>query len=465
MTVHQTPEAHSALTPRALIAAGVAAGTLLLPAACSFSDGSLEHETTTSTTLPEGTIRIDAEPTDSSMYKPVLTVSKDKLGYKDNTIGYPDVQFDQGKPLEKYAVLAEASLDQDGLVMTDKSPAGMDTEILQWFGERLMSRKDLVEEALQSGSIEKVIIGLQNDYMPPKVDNSYGQERARNTGYVNGFYDPDKKAVVLSISTLATQLDPEFVEQYISHETTHSLFADSSVSYFNKLPTNPEVRQTFVDACNGLRQQVTEDTAGKMWLVASYMREVARGQGDVGMKARFSALADQLEEGIWLQSQRIEADPPVEGRQDKVVECAMPRIGQLAKDIADLQGLPQPADNWMDLEQPGAGEKFDDAQTALNDLFKQQTIYRSITESTYNPIQEDMGHPFDNLDELAASTVNLLLSYPKEMAANIAVLPQEEQSQLINLMRLVVDQITVHHSGLSGYLTDAEATLMDELHR
>ena len=76
-----------------------------------------------------------------------------------------------------------------------------------------------------------------------------------------------------------------------------------------------------------------------------------------------------------------------------------------------------------------------------------------------------MGHPHDGLDELAASTLNILVTYPEELADNLRYISETEQTVVCDMMRLVIDTVVAEHPDLSGYLSDREAVFLEELNK
>ena len=85
-------------------------------------------------------------------------------------------------------------------------------------------------------------------------------------------------------------------------------------------------------------------------------------------------------------------------------------------------------------------------------------------ESKYlNGQYDNMGHSYDGVDELAASTTNILLSFPDQLASSISGLPEDQKQAIIDVVRTVIDELVRTNPDIADILHDREASLMEAL--
>ncbi len=463
-----SPERHAILKPEhehfrfrkaAAIVAG--AGVLFLPIACTDSaeHPSPEAATTDATpaVLPEDAYYIEHSinyngEIDKTDPTPLLG-QPDNLGYALDDQGYPDVEYQmvESGSLKgvSYLPLAEITMGKDGLILEDVSPLGLPEETMVWLGDRFINQSEIVSESLESGSTKKYTVALQDD----TYDDSM---RPLETGYISGFYDRDAGNVVVPFSTRATVIDPENFEQTVVHESAHSLFGDSPVSVFSKETPDESTRVEFAQACADLRMQSLQDTATRIYAVQSAIDRWAETQADPNMKARITALSNSMHDNSWWRA--ATQDLP----EEKVDECTVPGLGFINRNLAEQLNLAKPAEGFR--ANDAEIEAFYEADSELVELLRESTLYSVLTEGTYFYEAPLMGHPQDGIDETAASAVNLVISFPDDMALKLKYLPEDQQQVVVRVIRNVIDQIVEHHPDLRGYLAQKEAYFMEQLH-
>lgn len=433
----------------ALLAAGLVLG------ACSSPEAQdTPPVTMTETTILEPGLTVVNEqlPEYPNLY---TTISPSRVGvpsFDSSNIIENYQSIDRGGTPERYLPLLTISLRDNELIADDTSPLGMDEDTIDWFGERVATHAPLLRAALQSGRMDSIVIALDDD----QYDES---GRPRETGFVSGYFDADTKSTVFEISTHATILDAGVMDQYLVHEGIHALFASNQLSYFSEETADPALIETFQAACMNLRSLAVQNINSGMHSTVRDLKTMADNQVDPAMTARYQALHDTVANGSWADVQPTLTTPS--DSADKLPACTNPRIGQMAASLASQLGLPATNPDLRNPIDSLAFDGYDEAQSTYDDLMKGKSLYRVFSESTYLYEAPAMGHPHDSFDELVASTMNALISFPEDFALKVKYLSNPaEQQAVIDMVRLTIDQTRETNPDLQGYLSDIEAKFL-----
>jgi hypothetical protein len=443
----------------------VAAGMLIVPACAAEASHQAEPTSieSTTTTSPKNRLEVSAELNKNDQYSDTasLYIDNQVLGYRTFDDGTPDAKYAEveshmdGK--EKYLPLAEVTLRDNKIVIEDVSPEGIEEDTLSWFGKRLANREELVKEALESGALNSIIFALDDD------NYDFMEDRARETGYIFGYYNGKNKTNVFEISTKTYELDAEYFEQYITHEVTHGLFRQSSISDINEATKpDPDTLDKFVKACDDLRTIYAEEARYRLGSVINSLGRFVYASKDPDTQARYAALLNAFTQNSWVEAQPKLGDTNLLF-EDKVPNCTFYHLGAMARNLAVELKLPEIGKAAMKGGPDKSMAYYDEAQTALDEFFRTDSIYRMFTEANYQYVSEAMGHPHDNLDELAASTVNILISYPDTLAIKLRYLDEDKKVAVLNVVDVVVGEVVRNHPNLKAYLSEARSKLLEQL--
>lgn len=404
----------------------------------------------------------DQDPAaESDEYIPDLFVN-------ERYMGLPSSEPEQLNPLykqyereyggsDKYLALMEARVEGDSLVIKDVSPEGADQEITDWFAERIV-QNPLAETMLRKGG--KITFALDDDEYASSED-------VMSIDGVYGYYVAENKELVFEISTHSSSLSAEVIDQYLTHEATHMLFGSTDVSVFSE-ESKPQPKQlaAFRAACNTLRTRVLEGVKDRAIYVEQYLERYVDLEDDPNGAARYRLLIEYIKNGEWTGIVPTSAEPMLVDKRDKVPECVVAPLGVMQNFLGESHGLPKPApyDSSVEFDDE-AHDAYSDAQSEFQDLLREVSLYSILTEGSYIHQMPSMGHPHDGLDELAASTLNILVTYPEELADNLRYISETEQTVVCDMMRLVIDTVVAEHPDLSGYLSDREAVFLEELNK
>lgn len=444
----------------------VAVGSLLM-GACSSPENTKPASTTETTAQDQSPEIVGFEVVKSHETDSPVAVSLEQLGIPGPDYFLSDSfkidKQDDGRSVTGYAPLMEVALTDEKVILTDVSPSGVNEDIAQWFTRRMGARAELVSTALSSGSIEKILIVTHDDYglHDESTTENHTKEYDAGEGFVFGYFDPDTKRVVLDISPYAFQLNPGFIEQYLTHELSHALFAGSSLSYFSDKTPEPASQAAFNKACETFRSYALEQIVPYLDPVTDATRRFAEGEQNPDLAARYSAVVTALQDGTWKNLQPTPENNEVLSNGnpenlDKEPNCAVARPGNMAFLIGEQQGLPEPDKLNLDSNTSGA---FDEMIDGYNELIRTVSNYRVFTEATYEKAAALMGHPADNWDELAASVVNTVISYPQSLAEQMDRLEPNHKEVALQIVRLVTSELVKAHPELKPYIMARQTNL------
>lgn len=432
---------------------------LLLAACASGGEATPASETTATTQITqEGVYEVTSESNETAQQAIPLYIDASRLGFsteESQQKATMNVETELG--LMTYAPFARVDLQDDKLVLTDSSPDGMKPEDAAWFTARVAALEEPVKEALK-GNIDSIVFAL---------DERESSDIEREAGYVYGYLDVKNKQAVFEISPDAGDIEPEFIEQYLTHEVVgHGLFSSASVSSWSKSEASPEVQREFASACANLREAALEGVKYNLQTLEPKLRQISELAPDPVLRQRYDVLADSVRNGDWITLQPTpETASPDASTEQVLPECSVSSIGRMAKIGGDMRALGDPKDGAAANAPEQMYALMDDANVMLGNVIGDMSLYRLLTESQYQYDSEVMGHPHDGVDELAASTLNVTISYPEDFARNLQLVSQDDREAILEVVRLTIDQTAQAHPKLRGYLSDREAVFMEALNR
>ena len=436
-----------------LIVAPVAAALLLSAAGCS------KHAVAKQDSFPADAITLDMsnqtegiEDTDS------LSIDLEDIGIADYVAGQQPkadqyVNSEHAR-LGSHGVLATIEPKEDKIVLIDQSPDGMSDSVKEWFQNSVENNGVLIKTAFKTGSLKKIIVGIENDYDEMQDKPNGDAEQA----LVNGFFeDKTDTAVINFTSNNPEDLDQAATQQLILHEVIHSFFKNSPISTFNPGKVAQSTMNRFMGACKNLRSEAIDVFNENSWQFASSVHTLAALQEDPMMRERFNKVAYNFAGGVAVDANYTYAISEIE----ELNECYFPSLGQIGLETARTHGIPEPGeytptDDFMDT--------YYTVQDELYNSLREDSPYNVLMESKYlNGQYDNMGHSYDGVDELAASTTNILLSFPDQLASSISGLPEDQKQAIIDVVRTVIDELVRTNPDIADILHDREASLMEAL--
>jgi hypothetical protein len=437
------------------IVAPVAASLLLSATGCSAP----EREE-----LPSGAVVLDmSHQSDELRTSDSLYFDLDDIGLANTEAGEQpeatiEAQSDHARALDSYGVLATIELQGDDVVFVDQSPTGISDDVKEWFQDSVETHGQIIETAFRSGSLNALHIGVEKDFDKEQYESDDGDKQA----LVHGFFeDASNTAAVNFTPNNPKTLDRATTDQFILHEVLHSLFKNSSVSAFNNNAIPKNTLQDFVSACTTFRSVAAKDFNESSYQFAGPVNTLALIDLDPIMQERFEKVAIAMAEGTAVKPEY----PYVTTGDNDLNECYFPSLGHIGRQIATEQGLSlQRSSNATPQFSLESGEQYYNIQKNIVEFLTEDTLYKVLTESSYlNGEFDRMGHPYEGIDELAASTLNILLSFPTTYAENIRALDSDEQDAIIDMTRLLIDETVRTNPELRELLVEREAQLLDAI--
>ncbi len=432
---------------------------LLLAACASGGEVTPSSEATATTHITqEGVYEVTSERNETAQQVASLYIDTTRLGFSSEESQQKatmNVETELGSM--SYAPFARVDLQDDRLVLTDTSPDGMKQEDAAWFSARVAALEEPVKEALK-GNVDSIVFAL---------DERESTDIERDAGYVYGYLDVKNKQAVFEISPDAGDIDAEFMEQYLTHEVVgHGLFSSAAVSSWSKGEANPEVQRQFASACANLRGTALEGVKYNLQTLEPTLRQISELAPDPVLSQRYDVLADSVRNGDWITLQPTpETASPDASIEQVLPECSVSSIGRMAKIRGDMLALGNPQEGAVANAPDEMYGLMDDANVALGNVIGDLSLYRVLKESNYLADSEAMGHPYDGVDELAASTLNIMITYPEDFARNLQLVSQDDRDAVLDVVRLTIDQTAEAHPNLRGYLSDREAEFMEALNK
>ena len=423
------------------------------------SVGCSQHTTSSQESLPVGSMTLDmSHQTDGIEDTDTLSIDLEDLGIGDTTPGVPprvrEYESSEHAQYGKYGVLASVELHDDQVVLLDKSPDGMSEDVKEWFKDSIESNGTIIKTAFTTGSLRKINIGLADDYQENKYQSNNDQEQA----LVDAFFEDSTDTVAINFtSNNPEDLDKASTDQVILHEVMHSFFKNSPVSSFNENRVSQSTMNRFIDVCKTLRSKAIDVFNENSWQFASTVHTLAALQEDPLMRERYDQVGYNFAGGVAVDGNY----PYVILEIAELNECYFPSLGQIGLENAQREGIPKPDEyNPTSI----ASETYYTVQDEINNDLRHDGPYEVLMESNYLDGQFDnMGHSYDGVDELAASTINILLSFPEQLATNISALPEDQKQAVVGVVRTVIDELARTNPDIAVMLHDREASLMEVL--
>lgn len=355
-----------------------------------------------------------------------------KMDAATNTlVDVPTEEIISDETNKEAVLLAKIRRTLDGkIMMTDISPTGMDTKAVALIQQTFAPVLPVFEASFEIGGLFDVTIGTQKS--PGTTFRNHSQ------------YDPGKKSMFIDINMNQGYLDIEDTRATAWHEAAHSVFAKKSISHsIKEFKPHPEEVEKYSSSCKAVRDYAIDEFEIQAEGFISEMEKI-------GEKIpKFKLAADQLIQSV--REKNLNGFFPQQesgnGEFMGVNTCNFIGGTGLLMDASKAFGVS------FDPEQATEEEK--DALQGVDALMKKfvhkESIYRAITDATY--VMDPMaGHPYDNLDEAAASMFAITLIAPEELGNVINSLPPEGKDVIVNFYTGVMEIFTDTSSNLKNIL-------------
>jgi hypothetical protein len=379
-----------------------------------------------------------------------LEISYDSVGLAgkmdvttNKLVGVPTKIVESDEINKEVVMLAKIRRDLDGKVtMTDISPTGMDSKARKWFQETMAPILPLLDAAFDVGGMYEMTIGTQTT--PGSIFRNHSQYNARDN------------SVFADLNLNDGIVDPFDFQATIVHEVTHSIFAKKSISHsIKEHKPHEDTVEKFATACRNLRDIAIDE----LELNSSIFIEKLENTGE--KIPTIKAAVEQLIQAV--REKNLNGLFPQQGKGIEeytgIDTCRFIGGSGILSDISKSMGV-----NFdFDLSENGTATRDEkDVLREIDAYMKQfvhkDSIYRIITDATY-VMDPQAGHPYDNLDEAAASLATITVLAPEKFGDLLFSLPPESMNAIVDFYLSVMQELTSTSPKLEKLLT----TQMDKV--
>ena len=324
-------------------------------------------------------------------------------------------------------VLAKVRRGIDGkIIMTDMSPTGMDEKAKKLLQQTLVPTVPVLDAAFDIGGMFEMTIGSQQS--PGSTFRNHSQS------------EPRTKGVFVDINIDQGFVDPVDVQATVWHEVAHTIFAKRAISHSIKefMPGTDSVDK-FSTACKAVRDVAGDELETNSSVFVQKLEQVSE------KIPKIRPAVDQLIEAV--REKTLNGLFPQQGASGEgyagINTCNFIGGSGILGDISKTLGVN------FDFRQEPEGAATQEEKDILRevDMFMKQfvhkdSIYRIITDATY--VMDPMaGHPYDNLDEAAASMFMITNQAPDEFVRLLFSVPQEKREVMIRFYETVMGEFTL----------------------
>lgn len=301
----------------------------------------------------------------------------------------------------------------------------------------------VLEAAMQANVVGQAHIRI---FEPNQFPGNPQWEPGQYGVHINHDYNDGGKPAVYYYLPADAQISPQALSLILSHEAGHGLTESRE-----DIAPDPDVARAFTAACTTLRAQAAANMAQDGSLIESSLQTM-RSMAPKVYDGAFNAVISAMRNGTYDQ---LPARYPFGNRS--IPACFMQDPWHALADYVALHKvnggkLPFASDaQYEDYFENESNEMVTD----WNDLIKAKTIYGELCESGYLgnlPTDKEMGHSYDNILELKASTGNLILRVPDAFGENVADLPADQKAAVLTVAAQVTDYLRKHHATNKGLM-------------
>lgn len=437
----------------------LAAGTLALLAACGTPDSQPGANEKSGPEACVVTIAEQAAPPtlEGSITIPsasAATESRTKPPQVVETPKYPPRAIDTGllmrriagysyteTPAPKRTVLAAITCQDGKLAISEQAPNLLPGD-LDALESIVGQNEPWIIAATKSRTLDKVEFAVEPGLGDHEVDG-YPHYKSESTGENGSPID-----VVAYDLPARGSYNVQTMTVMARHEFNHALvqnlgLVDRSATGVLDSEVVPIDMQKYSELCNSIRDIAVTQTLSRMQSKLALQFDKTANLLDAERGAVFREVANAMRNGTFgdYQAQQGESQDIWES---VVQSCKVDDPWQVAVRELKKRGLALPSTEEYDVFD-SALQATDDWEIALSD----HSIYRVLRENTYfapGTVHGQMlGHPYDSANELMASYMNVAVSFPDELRANMARLPKDQQQVLRDLLTLLSDDMTRIH--------------------
>lgn len=357
----------------------------------------------------------------------------DKKSFTQHDNPNPDKSGDYALPYGRSAPVLDIMIGKDGeLRYKSHNVSGNEESLL--LGAVGATGLPL-KRALREGQVGQLHFRV---FEPNQYPGEPDLEPRGEVFYIHKDYNDGGKPAIYYYFPARGFEDTEAVAFGLSHEASHALLGQHEV-----ITPDPEHQKAFVEACTVMKNSALAHVKQDGFLITSSLDGLKRMSPKVYRPA-FDAVKNAIREGTYAQLDAY--DPNNEGN--------MPACYLQNPWLALTQQIREKNLNGGN---PGAlfdQERFEPEINELvedwHDLLKESKIYNALSESSYLARHGDnnqFGHPYENLFELTASSVNLgLLQAPGEFGGHVSDLPDELHGAVMTVMEQNVAKLKTLHN-------------------
>lgn len=282
------------------------------------------------------------------------------------------------------------------------------------------SRQSVVEAAFKSGQVRQAHFRVFKPNQYP--GHPEWQPKSEMQFVAHDYNDGGRPAVYYYME--GDMQDTEAMAMVFGHEFGHALLGQGEAA----VPT-PEQTKAFTEACTTMQQEALKHVSQDGEAIIS---SLAYQSSMVSKKfaPAYKAVIKSLRDGTYTQ---LPSHDP--NAKNGVPACYLQDPWQAVSQYIkahNINGGLLPEEMHTDEYEQEADEMVKD----WSDFIKEGAIYRALSESTYVSKRGEngaLGHPYDNVQELSASTTNLILTVPTELGEHVAALSANQRGAVVSV--------------------------------
>lgn len=314
--------------------------------------------------------------------------------------------------------------------------------------DAVAANHDLLEAAFTDNTLDVVNFRIAKGHPEPR-EYSLAKPQYILEDYMNA---DGGGAIYMTFDSHDTQTVAD-IATMLRHETLHALTAGSVLSQRTSevLPYNSDSEiLAFAGACKSLRSMALEQVSENATKIIDQL-ETLGSLVSWQYSAQVEALIQLVRDGSIVNLQPSQDSQYI--RTNSVLsECITfpPKIVLL--NLLQSNGLD--TQEFIDTSSVEAIQQLIQTIDEWGNAFRDHTSYKAIRESPYleAPMENELeGHPWDNWEELLASTLNVALTYPAEFTKNYRRLELREQVAIKTVLELNAAEFKELHPELTAY--------------
>jgi hypothetical protein len=298
------------------------------------------------------------------------------------------------------------------LTIQDTSPQGLPQTTIDWVRQATGDIEPLLNSVLATESADDIQISV--------VDQ------------VNWSPYFDGRSVHLQLLPSGI-FDTRLFEKVAAHESGHAAFGELLISDVTEGELASEFDQkVFAEACSSIRKAAAKTVEENFYKIEPSLDKY------LDLNPELKPAVDILKQ--FVSGGALESLYPLSNDNNIATEVATCNFSDIVQPIITIQeALALDQDIVETKEQGNVLIEFD---SIFIDIVKNLSAYGAFSESSYPGIDSQVGHPFDSLDELAASMIDLTMTDPEFLGQKVGALPPEEKNAVLTMHSLIMDRVT-----------------------